>query len=87
MLPRSSSLRFVQAENLQAPLTLPSGHRIREIIVRECASLTSLLNFDSIYSVKLANLDISTLEGLGSGNRVVEVDTCPLITDFSVLRH
>jgi len=27
------------------------------------------------------------LEGLGSGNRVVEVDSCPLVTDFSPLIH
>ncbi len=87
LLPHCSSLRFVQIKNLKGPLTLPADHHIREIIVRDCPNIPSLLNFDRIYSVQLFDLDIPTLEGLGSGNRVVEVNTCPLITDFSMLKH
>ncbi len=87
ILPQCSSLRLVQAENLQSPFTLPSEHHIREIIVRDWTGLISFLHFDGIYSVKLINLNISSLEGLGSRNRVVEVDNCPLITDFCPLRH
>lgn len=33
------------------------------------------------------NLNIYSLEGLGSSNRVVEVDSCTLIKDFSMLRY
>ena len=31
-------------------------------------------------------MNISTLEGLGSGNKIVEITYCSSITDFSVLR-
>ncbi len=89
LLPQSSSLRYVEAEFIRSHFTLPSEHEIREIIVRYCTNprLTSLLNFNGIYSVKLFDLNISTLQGLGSSNRVVEVDCCPLIKDFRMLRH
>lgn len=66
---------------------LPSEHLIQEVIVRNCPAFQSLLHFDRIYSVKLVGLSIDTLIGLGSGNRVVEVDSCPAITDFTLLRH
>ncbi len=88
-LPKSSSLRCVRAERLQGTFTLPSEHHIRELMIKNCKCIInqSLSSFDLIYSVKLVDLNISSLEGLGSGNRVVEVDSCPLITDFSPLRH
>jgi len=89
VLPQSSNLRFVQvSSNLQCPFTLPSEHNIRELIVRDCHDFTSLLKFDRIYVVRLINLDyLSSLQGLGSGNRIVEVVNCPLVSDFSILRH
>ncbi len=87
VLPQSSSLRFVRVETLKGCFTLPSKHKIRQIIVRDCPDFVSLLHFDRIYSVQLVGLRISSLEGLGSANRVVEVNNCPLITDFSVLKH
>ncbi len=72
---------------LSGSFTLPSEHHIRQIMVSECDGFISLLNFDRIYSVRLVDLRIYSLEGLGSHNRVVEVDSCPFITDFSPLRH
>ncbi len=89
VLPQSSNLRFVQASsNLRRPFTLPSEHNIRELIVRDSQEFTSLLNFDRIYVVRLINLVyIYTLQGLGSGNRIVEVVNCPLISDFSILSY
>lgn len=77
----------VQAEFLPGHLILPHKHHIREIIVGYCEDFKSFLNFGCIYSVKLFNLNISTLEGLGRGNRLVEVDTCQSIRDFSILRY
>ncbi len=88
LLPQSSSLHAVEVENLEGSFILPSEHNIRRITVGpQCSHVTSLLHFDRIYSVTLVGLRISSLEGLGSGNRVIEVDNCPLITDFSPLRH
>ncbi len=50
-------------------------------------TLSSVLNLGRIYYVKLHSLAISTLEGLGRGNRVVEIENCPRVTDFRVLRY
>lgn len=85
--PQCSSLRSVQVSSLFSKFTLPSEHHIRDIIVKGCLYLTTLFNFDRIYSVKLVNLNVTTLQGLSNSNCIVEVDTCPLIKDFSVLRH
>ncbi len=85
--PQCSSLRSVQVSSLFSKFTLPSEHHIRDIIVKSCLYLTTLFNFDRIYSVKLVNLYVTTLQGLSSSNCIVEVDTCPLIKDFSMLRH
>ncbi len=87
LLPQSSRLHEVQVEHLDGPFTLPSDHQIRQILVRDTPNFISLIYFNRIYSVKLLGLRIYSLEGLGSGNRGVEVNTCPLITDFSPLRH
>ncbi len=86
-LPQSLSLRSVILENLRSkpPFTLPTEHQIREITVTNCEWVE--LNFDGIPFVKLVDLKISTLEGLGNGNRVVEVNSCHFIKDFSVLKH
>lgn len=56
-------------------------------MINYCPSITSFRNIDNICSVKLSNLGISSLEGLGVGNRIVEISLCPNITDFSLLRH
>lgn len=50
-------------------------------------TLSSVTNLGRIYYVKLHSLAINTLEGLGRGNRVVEIENCPRVTDFRVLRY
>ncbi len=77
----------MQAETLRGYFMLPSKHNIREITVRDCPRCSFLINFGCIYSVKLIELNISSLRGLGSRNRIVEVDSCPYIKDFSMLKH
>ncbi len=67
--------------------TIPSDNRIQIINITECPHFDSFFHFDSIHSVYLENLQITTLEGLGRGNRVVQVRNCPRLTDFSGLRH
>ncbi len=80
------SLRRVYMSGLDFPFTIPSGNRIKQLTILNCPKFTSLLNCDRIHSVKLFNLKISALEGLGSGNRIVEITSCPSVKDFSVLR-
>lgn len=87
ILPQSSSLRYVQADTLRGYFMLPSKHNIREITVRDCPRFSFLVKFDNISSIKLVELNISSLRGLGSRNRVVEVDSCTYIKDFSMLKH
>ncbi len=87
LLPHCLSLRVVQAWLLPRSFALPSEHLIQEVIVRNCPAFQSFLHFGCMCSVKLVGLSIFTLIGLGSGNRVVEVDSCPAITDFTLLRH
>ncbi len=88
LLPQSSSLRSVIVGCLPVRFK-HSKHRIREIVLRDCILNPNsyLTNYGRIYSIKLINLEISSLIGLGRGNRVVEVDNCPSITDFSMLKH
>ncbi len=71
---------------MNAPFIIPADNRIRQLTILSCAQFTSLLNCDRIYFVKLSSLNITTLDGLGSGNKIVEITSCPSITDFSVLR-
>ncbi len=81
-----SSLRNVFLYGINAPFIIPAGNRIRQLTILSCAQFISLLNCDRIHFVKLSSSNISTLDGLGSGNKIVEITSCPSITDFSVLR-
>lgn len=87
LLPSCRSLRRLLIQAINLPFSIPSNHNIREILINYCPSITSFRNIDNICSVKLSNLGISSLEGLGVGNRIVEISLCPNITDFSLLRH
>ncbi len=81
-----SSLQNLYLFGIHTPFIIPAGNHIRQLTIICCAQFTTLLNCDRIYFVKLSNLNISTLEGLGSGNKIVEIISCPFIKDFSVLR-
>ncbi len=87
VLPSSPHLRQVYLKGLGCAFTIPFDNRIRVIGIKDCPKFTSFLHFDSIRSVYLENLQITILEGLGSGNGVVQICNCPHLTDFSVLRY
>eukprot|EP00599_Poterioochromonas_sp_BG-1_P013901 CAMPEP_0173160570 /NCGR_PEP_ID=MMETSP1105-20130129/17949_1 /TAXON_ID=2985 /ORGANISM="Ochromonas sp., Strain BG-1" /LENGTH=245 /DNA_ID=CAMNT_0014079551 /DNA_START=66 /DNA_END=803 /DNA_ORIENTATION=- len=88
ILPNCLSLIRVYVENFSSPFTLPAENKIQEAVtIWNCSGFSSLLNFAGIYNVKLHSLKITTLEGLSSANRIVEISRCHLINDFSVLRQ
>ncbi len=87
IFPPCKTLRQVVVSGFDIPFTIPANHQIRSIVIAGCASFKSLSNFGSISSVSLMNLKIDSLEGLGMGNHVVEIQRCPLIRDFAPLKH
>ncbi len=87
IFPRCKSLRRAVISGFDVRFTIPADHQIRSIVIAGCASFSSLSNFGSISSIILINLKIDSLEGLGMGNHVVEIQRCPLIRDFTPLRH
>lgn len=84
--PRCLSLRSIIIEDMELPSVILPENNLRKIAILSCTSITSFVNFNRIYSVVLYNLNITSLEGIGGGNRVVEVSQCPLLTDFRALR-
>ncbi len=87
IFPPSLKLRQVYLQGINYPFTVPNTHYIQCLRISNCLQFTSLLHCDRIHSIYLYNLTMNTLEGLGSGNRVVEIRECPLITNFSQLSH
>lgn len=77
----------ISFKDIVIPLTIPSNNKMKEITIWHCNNISSLLNFHSIYHVKFYSLMINSLEGLGRRNRIVEIDQCHFITDFTPLRH
>ncbi len=65
---------------------LPANN-LREILLSCCDKVLSLCNMEKIKNVTLEGLDITTLRGLGYGNKLVFISQCPFIQDFHVLKE
>eukprot|EP01040_Poterioochromonas_malhamensis_P002528 gene2527-2688_t len=86
------NLRFVFINEYKYPFTLPPNHYIREIILEGCSQFQSCINMRNIYKITFRSLDnLKSLTELGdesqsSNNKIIEVEACPKITDFTPLQ-
>lgn len=86
VFPPSLTLKRICLE-MNYLFTIPAENKFQYTVISSCPKFSSLLHFGCIHTIYFENLQITTLEGLGSGNRVVQICNCHLLTDFSLLRH
>lgn len=83
-LPPTRYLRSLVLLQFQQPFSLPENYLTELTIIQ--SSLQSCINMGGIRLVKLDSLSIRSLDGLGSRNQSVEINTLPNISNFSCLR-
>lgn len=75
----------LEIEGFRVPFTLPEKNPIKELIVRKCPKF-QLQNISHIKSVHLELMNSTSLEGLGPGNRTVELIKFSNVVDFTPLK-
>eukprot|EP01040_Poterioochromonas_malhamensis_P011940 gene11940-13026_t len=87
-LPMStSSLQSLTLCDVYSSFTLPkkSGKPLKVLSLRQ-VRLQSCENMENIYHIIFIGVPVPSLEGLGRGNKIVELTYCKYIQDFSYLK-
>lgn len=79
------SLQFLTITQFQHSFTLPENC-LKELNISRCGQFLSCANMGTIRIVRLNDIPLSSLEGLGERNQIIEITDCPELVDFSCLR-
>ncbi len=83
--PSCDCFHTLEIEGFPVPFTLPENNPLKELIVRKCQKF-QLQNISHIKNVHLELMNSTSLEGLGPGNRTVELIKFSNVVDFAPLK-
>lgn len=79
------NLQSLTVTQFQYSFTLPKNS-LKELNISRCGQFLSCMNIGTIRMVRLNDIPISSLEGLGESNQSIEITDCLEIADFSWLK-
>eukprot|EP01040_Poterioochromonas_malhamensis_P013030 gene13030-14294_t len=84
--PLPSSLVSLSISSCFSIIRIPQNS-LRYLNISNCKNFSSLANMSHIKSVTLSKLNITSLDGLGKGNRSITIIDCGKITDWTAVQE
>lgn len=80
-------LRSLTISEFPEHFILPTDHHLSHLVIRNCVGFQSCENIGSIHKIEFSSLLLTSLNGFGPGNHLVELTSCNEVLDFRPLRN